>query len=259
MKVLSLAVLILIFIVSSRHILAQAVGQKAVQLNESASLETQHQGITETSVELPEEMIFSYVDHPTMVERLIPITRAAYEKLGISTRYVIQPSNRNLRFVDDGSVDGDVGYMKLVIGGYPNVMPVPPAVVSGIFVLLCAPSIDCEPSLLTESNVTVAMTSAIQKGIVGHYGNEFSAKLYIVNNISVLPELLKKNRVRYAIYATSPDQMWRLKEEAFNHRILFDANVYHIINRKYAHMQHMISKALAESIAEFYATEVYKP
>ncbi len=59
--------------------------------------------------ERPAKMTFSYVDHPAMVNFIIPVIRDAYQKLGIETDFIAQPSNRNLMLVEKNVVDGDVG------------------------------------------------------------------------------------------------------------------------------------------------------
>ena len=66
------------------------------------------------------------------------------------TDFVAQPSNRNLLLVDKNIVDGDVGYMKIVLGGYNNLFTVEPPVVVGVYTILCRPELICTPAVLAD-------------------------------------------------------------------------------------------------------------
>jgi hypothetical protein len=199
-------------------------------------------------------MTFSYVNHPTMKNRLIPITEIAYKKLGVRTQFVPQPSNRNLRLVESGDVDGDVGYMKIVSSGYNNLIALEPPVVSGIFVLLCRPELICAESVLFDSSETMVTTSATVEGAQKRYQQPFQINPYIVNNINVIPDFISKKRFRYALYATSQSEMWRVGKESIKHIELFDASVHHTLNEKYESFVPLISAAIAQAIVEFDAT-----
>jgi len=74
----------------------------------------------------PTKMTFSYVKHPTMVNYLIPLIKASYKKLNIDTHFVPQPSNRNLRLVEDNKVDGDVGICVLYWTNTTTLLPLNP-------------------------------------------------------------------------------------------------------------------------------------
>ncbi|MGO4892034.1 hypothetical protein [Flavobacterium sp. W21_SRS_FM6] len=201
----------------------------------------------------PKDMIFSYVEHPTMVNFLIPLIRASYKKLDIDTHFVPQPSNRNLRLVEDNKVDGDVGYMRIVLNDYKNLITVEPPVIMGIFTLLCQPHIPCTDEILADENQTLVVTSATQKGLEQGFKGELKTQFYTVNNISLIPEFISMKRFKYAIYPTSEKDLWRIKTADYQHVKLFESSLYHVLNKKYQFMADDISQALQLTLNEFAA------
>ena len=198
----------------------------------------------------PKEMTFSYVDHPTMVNNLIPLIKATYDKLGIKTHFVVQPSNRNLRLVEENSLDGDVGYMRIVLSGYHNLITIEPPVVVGIFTLLCQPTIACTKDILTDKNQTVVTTAATLVGLQQGYKQEITSQFYTINNLSLIPEFIAIKRFKYAIYPTSEKDLWRIEAPDYQYVKLFDSNLYHVLNKKYAFMADEIGQALQATLTE---------
>ncbi|WP_158970921.1 hypothetical protein [Paraglaciecola sp. L3A3] len=200
--------------------------------------------------ERPTDMIFSYVEHPTMINYLIPLIKSSYQKLGIHTHFIPQPSNRNLRLVENNKIDGDVGYMRIVLGGYNNLITVEPPIVLGIFTLLCQPQIPCNIEVLADETVTLVSTSATQKGLEKGYKGKLKAQFYPVNNISIIPEFISLKRFKYAIYPTSEKDLWRLNTADYQFVKLFDSALYHVLNKKYQFMADDVGKALQKTIDE---------
>ncbi|MEP1447438.1 MAG: hypothetical protein ABJK37_15145 [Paraglaciecola sp.] len=198
----------------------------------------------------PTDMIFSYVEHPTMINYLLPLIKASYGKMGIETHFVPQPSNRNLRLVEEAKIDGDVGYMRIVLGGYNNLITVEPPVVLGIFTLLCQPGLACNADVLADEKLTIVTTSATQTGLLKGYKGVVNAGFYEVNNISVIPDFVSVKRFKYAIYPTSEKDLWRLNTANLNYVKLFDSNLYHVLHKKYQFMADEVEIALTQTIQE---------
>lgn len=198
----------------------------------------------------PLKMTFSYVEHPTMLNYIIPIIRDSYQKLGIKTDFVAQPSNRNLLLVDKNIVDGDVGYMRIVLGEYQHIITVEPPLVSGIFTLLCQPNILCDASVLADSRQTVVATSVSKNGMEQGYKGVLKSQFYTVNDLAVIPSFITSGRFSYAIYPSSETELQRLDSATLRYVKLFDANLYHVLNEKYAYMADDISQALRQTLQE---------
>ncbi len=195
-------------------------------------------------------MTFSYVDHPAMVNFIVPLIRDAYLKLGIHTEFVAQPSNRNLLLVDKNLVDGDVGYMRIVLAGYQNIITVEPALVSGVFTLLCQPTLPCTPAVLADAEQTVVSTSVSKNGMDVGYRGEMRSQFYIVNDLALIPRFIRSGRFNYAIYPTTEKELAQLDQTGLRYVKLFQSDLYHVLHKKYAFMAADISAALAATLAE---------
>lgn len=198
----------------------------------------------------PEKMTFSYVDHPAMVNFLVPLIRDTYKRLGIQTDFVAQPSNRNLLLVDKNIVDGDVGYMKIVLGGYDNLFTIEPPVVVGVYTILCRPQLVCHPSVLADETHTIVTTSVSKNGLLRGYSDVIKSQFYTVNDLSLIPDFIRLGRFDYAIYPTTEKELQRLPKDQFNYVRLFESNLYHVLNKKYAFMAAEISQALQQTLDE---------
>jgi hypothetical protein len=198
----------------------------------------------------PQTMTFSYVDHPAMVNLIIPLIRDTYLKLGIKTEFVAQPSNRNLLLVDKNLVDGDVGYMRIVLAGYQNMITVEPALVSGIFTLLCKPQLKCTPAVLADAQQTIVSTSVSKNGMDVGFRGEIHSQFYIVNDLTLIPKFIRNGRFDYAIYPTTEQELAQMDLTGLQYVKLFQSDLYHVLHKKYAFMAPEISAALAATLAQ---------
>jgi len=198
----------------------------------------------------PQTMTFSYVDHPAMVNLIIPLIRDIYLKLGIKTEFVAQPSNRNLLLVDKNLVDGDVGYMRIVLAGYQNIITVEPALVSGIFTLLCKPQLKCTPAVLADAQQTIVSTSVSKNGMDVGFRGEIHSQFYIVNDLALIPKFIRNGRFDYAIYPTTEQELAQMDLTGLQYVKLFQSDLYHVLHKKYAFMAPEISAALAATLAQ---------
>lgn len=198
----------------------------------------------------PSKMTFSYVEHPAIENDIVPLIRDAYKKLGIETDFITQPSNRNLLLVEKNLLDGDVGYMRIVLDDYKDLITVEPPLVLGIFTLLCKTDVVCEASELANSSNTVVATSATKNGLVKGFKGELASQFYIVNDLSAIPKFISSGRFNYAVYPTTRQDIARFAQKNVKYIELFDANLYHVLNKKYAFMAEEISQAIQLTIQE---------
>jgi len=140
--------------------------------------------------------------------------------------------------------------MRIVLDEYNNLIAIEPPLVLGIFTLLCQPNIPCDSDILSDKNQTLVATSATQTGLNQGYKGALSAQYYTVNHISLIPKFISMKRFKYAIYPTSEKELWRIKTPDIQYKILFDANLYHVLNKKYQFMAADISRALQDTLNE---------
>jgi hypothetical protein len=196
----------------------------------------------------PTHMIFSYIDHPVIVNDLIPIVRRAYLELGIQIELVMLPSSRNLKAVESGKVDGDIAYSALVLENHDSLIKIEPQLATSIFVLLCLPNVECNEEILFDNNNVIVSTDTIHKGLLRFYPQPLSDSFYTINNLSIIPNLLAQNRFQYGIYVFGESQIISPDIQQLKVINLFRTDIYHTIHQKYGFMKDEISAALQRSI-----------
>jgi hypothetical protein len=192
-------------------------------------------------------MTFSYVDHPVIVNDVIPIVRRAYLELGIQLKLVVHPSSRNLKAVESGKVDGDIAYSDLLLKGHDTLVKIEPALVTSVFVLLCQPDVQCSKQVLFNNNVIVS-TDTTYQGLLNFYQTPLSNAFYKINNLSIIPKLLIQERFKYGIYVFGEYQSISPQIQPLKIIELFKTQTHHTVHQKYAFMKEEISAALQRSM-----------
>jgi hypothetical protein len=195
----------------------------------------------------PARMTFSYVDHPVIINEIIPILQRAYLELGIPIKLVMHPSSRNLKAVESEKIDGDIAYSDLLLKGHDTLVKIEPPLVTSVFVLLCIPSVECNEEVLFDNNVIVS-TDTSYKGLVRFYPVPLSDAFYTINKLSIIPELLVQERFEYGIYVLGEHQT--ISPEIHHLKVveLFKTATHHSIHQKYEFMKDQISAALQRSL-----------
>ncbi|NCP66315.1 MAG: hypothetical protein GW763_07705 [Paraglaciecola sp.] len=201
-------------------------------------------GANAQQIPRPKSMTFSYVNHPVILEQLIPVIREAYASIGISTQFVEQPSDRNLRAIEKGLVDGDVVFSKLLLANHPGLLVIEPALVTSIFILVCQPQIPCEKSVISDNQTLIASTNASHNGLESWYQDELQAQFYYINNLAIIPQLIKEKRFDYGIYILTPELIEKAGAVDFRYYELFRTSSYHILHPKYAFLKTEIEQAI---------------
>lgn len=195
----------------------------------------------------PTRMTFSYVDHPVIVNDLIPIVQRAYLELGIQLKLVVHPSSRNLKAVESGKVDGDIAYSDLLLKGHDTLVKIEPALVTSVFVLLCQTDVPCSKQVLFNNNVIVS-TDTTYQGLLNFYQAPLSNAFYTINNLSIIPELLIQKRFKYGIYVLGESQSMSPQIQQLKVIELFKTQTHLTIHQKYTFMKEEISAALQRSM-----------
>jgi hypothetical protein len=198
----------------------------------------------------PKSMTFSYVNHPVILEQLIPIISEAYAAIGIATQFVEQPSDRNLRAIEKGLVDGDVVFSKLLLVEHPELLVIEPALVTSVFILVCQPQITCDKSVISDSQKLIASTNASHNGLQSWYLDELQAQFYHINNLAIIPQLVKEKRFDYGIYILTPELIQQEGSIDFHYYELFRTSSYHILHPKYAFLKTEIEQAIRDVVAK---------
>ena len=196
----------------------------------------------------PTHMIFSYVDHPVIVNDIIPIVQRAYLEVGIQIELVMLPSSRNLKAVESGKVDGDIAYSDLLLKGHDSLIKIEPQLTTSIFVLLCLPDVQCNQEVLFDNNNAIVSTDTTHQGLMSFYPQPLSDAFYTINNLSIIPNLLVQNRFQYGVYVLGEFQTMSPDIQQLKMVELFKTQTHHTIHQKYAFMKEEIGAALQHSM-----------
>jgi hypothetical protein len=203
-----------------------------------------------TGKKYPKSLTLSHINHPVTINDLIPLLERTYQKLNIETKFVMQPSARNLRVVSMGLADGDVAYSDLLFADNPDLIRVPPNLLKSIFVLLCAPGAECNAQVLFDKEHLVAITQSSQFGVETWYNAPLGAAHYRINDLSSIPRLITDGRLQYGVYVFGEHQVLSDEIKALGIERLFTTDTYHTLHKKFAHIRDDVSRALTEAMAE---------
>lgn len=197
----------------------------------------------------PKKMTFSYVNHPVILNELLPIVQEAYSALGIKTEFVEQPSDRNLKAISKGLLDGDVVFSRLLLRDYPELLIIEPPLVMSIFVILCQPTLVCNEQVLFDTKEQIVLTDASHNGLKVWYGDKLRVGFYLINNLATIPQLVSDRRVKYGMYVMSESQLAKINRKDFHYTELFRTKSYHILNPKFGFMKKDVEAAIRQVIA----------
>lgn len=195
----------------------------------------------------PEVMTISYVNHPYIVKRVLPLLKEAYEDIGINVDFVRQPSKRNLRLLSKGLTDADAAYSDLLVAEYDNITTVGPAFLDSIFVLLCHSGVPCSKDVLFDSENTVIITDASQDGVKAIFGEAVNARFYSINSLDRIPKLIDGERANYGVYVFTKSGLANAQFPTLNAVELFITQTYHVIHKRHAHLVKSLDRAIRKA------------
>lgn len=198
----------------------------------------------------PEKLTFSYVRHPVIVKKLIPIIKETYARIGIEIELLPQPSKRNLKLVSSGLVDGEVAFTEALAHGYTNLLIIKPRLSQGKFVLLCRKPLACNQSVLADEDQTVVVTDTSLTRLQQLFSERLKVDFYPINEINKIPKLVFQKRFDYGIYILNINSKEAPYPELIDFYVLHNTNTVHILNDKLTYIEEMVSKSLAEVLAE---------
>ncbi|MCC2618275.1 hypothetical protein LJ739_18605 [Aestuariibacter halophilus] len=199
---------------------------------------------------LPSSLTLSYVNHPAITGRFIPLIREAYRRLDIDVTFVEQPSARNLMFADKGIVDGDVAYSDLLFKEYTSLIPVGPSLTDVTFLLLCHGELPCNRELLFQAGETFVLTAASMDGMQRLYADVIRADLYTINHLSRIPELVSDGRFHYGIYVVTPQTSHLLDSLNVASVELHTTYTHHLLNIKHAALATRVAPILEQLLGQ---------
>ncbi|WP_462163409.1 hypothetical protein [Pseudoalteromonas xiamenensis] len=194
------------------------------------------------------QLRISYLNHPSVLSFALPIVKSAYLRAGIDAEFIELPAHRLLQEIDAGHTDGDVIHAQEIFTPFSNIMKVGPPLTRVEYLLLCAPDVPCDNSVLISSPETIVATDQSKRVITSQYPSARNRNFYPLNFLGKLPELLNTHRFNYAIYIVSSE--WPLPESLQHLQMhpLFSSEAYHILHKRFAKLAPVIGKAIEEEL-----------
>ncbi|KZN29735.1 hypothetical protein N475_05405 [Pseudoalteromonas luteoviolacea DSM 6061] len=187
------------------------------------------------------KLTISYIDHPSILNKALPLIEKAYQAENINVDFVAIPSHRLINEIQSQHTDGDVILAKEIFAPYKELIAVGPPLTKVQFVLLCVESVPCNQRVIQTSPKTILATDESMRVILNKFPTSRRNRYYQLNQLGRLPHLLQEQRFEYAIYVMSSS--WPIPQalEHLNRHVLFESHAYHVVHKKHA--------ALAEKIA----------
>lgn len=189
-------------------------------------------------------LTLSYVKHPIIEQEIIPLLEDAYAELDIQVKFIEQPSARNLLQASRGITDGDVAYSDLLVKRYPNLLKVEPGFLDSQFVLLCRASRLCSPDILRDADAVVVLTDATRDGMKAIFSDDLRARLYAINYLHMIPELIDGEKFDYGVYVTTTAGLGLQPFAKLQSVKLFKTRTHHILHEKHRELVPRISEAI---------------
>lgn len=183
-------------------------------------------------------------------------TKAVYERAGLNVKCIPLPHNRSLLSADDGRVDGDVGRVPSVEEKYPNIVRVNAKLMelSGAVYTINPAITSYDESLLEKYRVGYVL------GVRWQQKKMEGLQAVTVADYEALFEMLLQGRVDLVLASVvSADEILdRLGERAKRVRKLqpfvFNAPIYHYVNKKNADIIPLLEQAANELNQEWILT-----
>ncbi|MCF2857638.1 hypothetical protein L1286_09160 [Pseudoalteromonas sp. SMS1] len=192
------------------------------------------------------KLTISYIDHPSVVNKALPLIEKAYKAEKISVDFVAIPSHRLINEIQSQHTDGDVILAKEIFAPYKELIAVGPPLTKVQFVLLCVEKVPCNQRVIQTSPKTILATDESMRVILNKFPTSRRNRYYQLNQLGRLPHLLQEQRFEYAIYVMSSS--WPIPQalEHLNRHVLFETHAYHVVHKKHAEIADKIAGRITE-------------
>lgn len=203
-----------------------------------------------TPISFGEQLTISYVNHPRVIDKYLPIVKQAYSNIGLSPNFVKMTPSRGLKSLKTGFIDGDVIRMERHIDSESNLISVPPILTKVTTYLICSVEVECNLSVLSDKEKVVLVNIASVDELLSQLNIDIKATLYQLENIGVFTQLLNTKRFQYMIYPFESNEIPKELSNDFNYLKLIESNSFHVILKKHSHLIPRLSIEIKKGLAD---------
>ena len=188
----------------------------------------------------------THIEYP-YIEDYIELFVEIYNEMGFETTLIPTPSTRGLLLLDEGTVDADVLRLGYTAKNYSNVIVVKPELNYANLTLLCIKNVPCNKGVLTNTRITVLAPDNAISLLAEH---EFKARQANTHSLPNIPDMLKANRYKYALFLLD-DLMERQFKTDFQSVKIKSMAIYHVVHKKHIALIPQIEEKIRTKLPEF--------
>jgi len=189
----------------------------------------------------PNKLLISYLNHPTIVDKYIPLIRSAYQELGIRVEFVEIIEERENLSVSEGLVDGAVAKSALSMARYNNIEVIFPPLSIAAQYLVCQSGLPCNKAILKSNEKIMA-----SKEVTINFPELFRDNTIQINSMAVARKLFEHKRINYMIYPAERGNL--VDMPVGNYVLVAELEVVHVLNSKHKELVDDVSEQLAKQL-----------
>ena len=193
-------------------------------------------------------LMVSYVEHPAVTKKYMPVVKAMYQEANIDTKlFLVNNSPRSVKALNEGFFDADIGKILSSIKGQENIIYVPTPIASVSLYLICRKQVVCDKKVLDDNKSIIA--SRFNREMLTNI-LPIRASISQILSQQRINKMLRIGRVNYSLVADDSDQGDARFHNEFQVIEVSRENYYHILHRKHRHLISRLDAALIKVLTE---------
>lgn len=190
----------------------------------------------------------SYLNHPNVTGYALPLIKQAYQDAGVDVAIHEAPSLRGFEEILSQRSDGNILVSLDLALLDPDIITVGPPIIDLEIVLLCAPQVKCDKTVLGNSKKVIVATQTSMKDLQQRYPRAKLNPFYTVNLYDRLPKMIANQRFDYAIFAISPNLPMPAHLKKLQTFVLYNTTAYHILHKRQQHIADKVAPFIAKQL-----------
>jgi polar amino acid transport system substrate-binding protein len=193
-------------------------------------------------------MHIAYSINSPILAEIPAIIIQAYQSLGYRVTLHDIPLGRALLLSNNGELDGELIRAPAIETYAKNLVRVPQLLLKGSVTLYCQAELVCDAAVLADQRNIVGIVAGV------NYASEMmklqQASIYSVKSLAILEELLRNNRLKYAISLATEggESTSALDMTQFQSINLAEIEGYHYIHRKHMALLPKLTAAIKQAM-----------
>jgi hypothetical protein len=189
----------------------------------------------------------SYVDHPMARSFYIPLLQSTYDRAGIKVKFIPVTPARAQQQLAMGKSDAVLLIERELVNTIPYIVPIEPTIDVGEITLICTAGLPCTEAQLNDENLEIIFPKGVK--VISTLLTLYKANFNAISGFEIIPKLLEKHRVDYAITLQSQSHNTSNPISSYQRFVLKKMNFIHALHSRHTDKQTQISEALRLTLA----------